>query len=170
MEAFTESELLRLTRLRARARDDQGATRPGAYSFAERYGIAIRAVPVLVGPEAETCYHCVLERVGFDEVPRRVEALFQVTTNYLLPPTADELLRWLAVATEQVEQTDLTAWGLLYGFTATGRTRIPPYRGLVRDGDDLVGFVASLTEAAAAFRAFLGHSAYAELVRDLAAC
>ena len=79
-------------------------------------------------------------------------------------------MRWLAVATEQVEQTDLVSWGLLHGFTADGRTRVSPYRGLVRDGDHLADFVASHMVEATAFRAFLGPAAYAELVRDLAAC
>ena len=70
----------------------------------------------------------------------------------------------------RVEQTDLTSWGFLHGFTAAGRMRVPPYRGLVRDGDDLADFVAALAAEAAGFRAFLGPAAYAELVRELAAC
>ncbi len=167
MEAFTDSELLRLAHLRDRHRGGHGVVRQGGCSFAELHGISIQAIPGQIGLNTTNCYRCVLSRTESAGESRSCEVLFQVTADYPAPPTADEVLRWIAISAQHVEQFDVTGWALLYGFTPVGRTSVQPYHGLVRQGTNLEDFVASLVCDAANLRALLGPETFDELVREL---
>jgi hypothetical protein len=133
-------------------------------SFTARHGIHMSLVADERTFPDRTVYRCTLLRDAQEAEHRRFEAHFQVLAVHPEPPSVDEVLRWLATTVAHLEYAgDLHDWALLHGFMAAGASA-SPYRGLVRAAASLDDFAESLRREALRFHAFLGPTAYAELL------
>jgi hypothetical protein len=126
--------------------------------------VQISAIPV---PPAErrNTFRCQLRRYPRGGDPLTIEVLFQTTQEYPAPPSAEEVLRWLASGAAHLAlELDLGKWALLQRMVMIGGPVDPVYRGVVRNAATFGAFIDSLLREASALHAFLGCEGFEEMM------
>ncbi len=161
MDSLTPTEIHHLSVLKT-AREMGLWPSPVPQSFAERHGITLET-----GIEAQTAvdrlvYRCTLRRT---DSAASMSVRFQVTMGYPDPPSADEVLRWLAMGSAHLQHTgDLSHWESLHVLAANTTSERYAYRGLVRSPVGNPGFYEALLMETRRFYAFLGQRAFDALL------
>lgn len=162
VDHLTSTEITRLAVLREAYRCGMWP-RPYVASFAERHGISLE-----LEQEAEARARCAFYRCTLLRDTGALTVRFQVTTAYPEPPTADEVLRWLAIGPAHLRYaSDFEVWGALSVLAAQGETD-RPFRGLVRtQSSDPTTFYRSVVMESHRVFAFLGPAAFQELLASV---
>lgn len=158
---LTPAEIGRLSVLKA-AREMGIWPRPAPQTFAERHGI----VCDIDEEPRESCdrivYRCTLRRV--DSTASMV-IRFQATAAHPEPPTADEVLRWLAMSWAHLRHAnDLAEWESMHFPSDASPSERYPYRGIVRSRSTSATFYESLRMETRRFFAFLGQPTFEALM------
>lgn len=161
METLTSAEIRRLSVLKS-ARELGIWPQPVPQTFAERHGITLSVDAEPPVRDDRTVYRCTLSR---NDGNASMVVRFQVTNTYPEPPTADEVLRWLAMSSAHLRHTyDFAGWESLHYLTEDGASERYPYRGLVRARSAGADFHETLLMEARRFYAFLGQQTFEALL------
>lgn len=164
MDSLSPGEKRRLSVLRI-ARELGMWPAPVVQTFSARHGITLDPEPEPSDMLDRTIYRC---RLGKIESGDEFYARFQVMAAHPEPPSADEVLRWLAMTVAHLRHTStVDSWHALHYLTVGGAERLHPYRGLVRPKHDSASFMDSLVMEAHQFFAFLGQPAFDELIESV---